>query len=135
MSEPVDLSFVEIRKRIKQIELPDVDIVVGIATGGIVPASLLAYKLDMPLALLHINYRDLSNKPLYDTPKILSIGDMPLENQRILLVDDVSVSGKTLQAAQGQLPKDRIITLVMKGTADYVLFPEIAACVNWPWKY
>jgi hypothetical protein len=27
-----------------------------------------------------------------------------------------------------------VTTLVMKGKADYVLFPEVRTCVQWPWK-
>ena len=52
----------------------------------------------------------------------------------ILLVDDVSVSGVTLSLALSLLKDFEVFTFVLKGQADYVLFPEIKECVNWPWK-
>lgn len=134
MDEKVSLEFVEIAHRLKQQELPDVDVVVGIATGGTVPASLVAYELGKPLLLLHINYRAEDNSPLYEQPKLLEIPPELKLNQHILLVDDVSVTGKTLQFATAQLENHQVTTLVMKGKADLVLFPEVGSCVKWPWK-
>ena len=134
----VPLDFVTIASRLKQLDLPDVDRVVGIATGGIVPASLVAYKLERPLSLLHIKYRDEGNAPLYNAPVLQSSDGLLLDesnaSQRLLLVDDVSVSGKTLELARKTLRRHQILTLVMKGEADYQLFPEIESCVDWPWK-
>ena len=53
---------------------------------------------------------------------------------RILLVDDVSVSGQTLQAARELLMDYEVTTFVLKSKADLVAFPEIGECVVWPWK-
>jgi hypoxanthine phosphoribosyltransferase len=52
----------------------------------------------------------------------------------VLLVDDVSVSGATFKLARELLMGATIATLACKGKADFVLFPEVAACVNWPWS-
>jgi hypoxanthine phosphoribosyltransferase len=61
--------------------------------------------------------------------------EMPsLRGKQMLLVDDVSVSGKTLNEALRYFEGLQIKTLTMKGRADYVLFPEIQDCVKWPWK-
>jgi hypoxanthine phosphoribosyltransferase len=49
-------------------------------------------------------------------------------------VDEVSVTGKTMEFAKTFLTEHEVITFALKGKADYVLFPGIAACVNWPWK-
>jgi hypoxanthine phosphoribosyltransferase len=51
-----------------------------------------------------------------------------------LVVDDVSVSGKTLEKARQLLAGNEVKTLTLKGNADYVIFPEIRDCVKWPWK-
>src|SRR5690606_287032 len=48
----VALPFDEIAARLRVLELPDVDVVYGVATGGIVPASLVAYQLGKPLELI-----------------------------------------------------------------------------------
>ena len=53
---------------------------------------------------------------------------------KILLVDDVGVSGETLKLAGEHLKNFEITTMVMKGSGDIVLFPEISTCVNWPWN-
>lgn len=132
--DKVTLSFSEISQRLRKLSLPEVDWVVGIATGGIVPASLLAHQLSKPLALLHINFRARDNSPRYERPQLLA--DMPElgRSQRVLLVDDVSVTGRTLELAKVQLCQQQVTTLVLKGQGDFVVFPEVAACVNWPWQ-
>ena len=133
MSDKVQLSFTKITQRLKQMMFPEVDMVVGIATGGVVPASLVAYKLERPLRLLHINYRAKDNSPQHDAPQLLNSSDIPSLPQRLLLVDDVSVSGQTLELARRLLSEHHIVTMVLKGKADYVLYPEIDSCVQWPW--
>lgn len=135
MSETkVGVSFEEITQRLKAMPLPDVDLVIGIATGGIVPASLAAYQLGKPLRVLQINYRAPDNSPRYDTPQLLHMPHIPETCRHILLVDDVSVTGRTLKVAADLLNGYQLTTLVMKGAGDFVVLPEIAACVQWPWK-
>ncbi len=131
--EKVVLDFREICSRLERLTLPPVDLVVGIATGGSVPASLVAYKLGAPLAMMRLNYRAEDNTPQRPEPELLSTFQPP-NAARVLLVDDVSVTGKTLAAAKLLLPRSHVTTLVMKGRGDYVLFPEVASCVVWPWK-
>lgn len=129
------LSFENICERLRSVELPEVDIVIGIGTGGVVPASLVAYQLGCDAEFIKINYRDENNTPSYDEPKLLSEISTAYQDKKILIVDDVSVSGKTLEYAKTFFNKSNDIkTLVLKGKADYVLFPEINTCVNWPWK-
>ena len=74
------------------------------------------------------------NSPRYERPQLLGEFTLPSPDRHLLLVDDVSVSGKTMALAKEVLADYQIVTLVMKGKADYVLFPEIAACVQWPWQ-
>jgi adenine/guanine phosphoribosyltransferase-like PRPP-binding protein len=132
--EKVSLDFETISRALRQTVLPQVDMIVGIAEGGIMPASLLAHQLALPLCLIRINYRAIDNTPQRPNPELLStLPDLP-GRARILLVDDVSVSGKTLALARELLREHEIITFTLKGRADFVVFPEIAACVNWPWK-
>jgi uncharacterized protein len=128
-----DISFTDIAARIQKLKLPESDLVIGIAEGGQVPAGIVAYKLGVELKIMRITFRDISNTPIYDRPKILSNIE-GIKDKRILLVDDVSVSGKTLETAKEALAGNDIITLTLKGKADYVLFPEVKDCVKWPWK-
>lgn len=129
----VDLDFTTISVRIRELDFPKVDMVVGIATGGIIPASLIAFRLQKELEIVRFNYRDENNKPQYETPQLLKELKRNFSRKRILLVDDVSVSGKTLEAARKLFSESMVTTFVMKGKADISAFPAIEACVNWPW--
>ncbi len=128
-----DLSFGQIVERLRSLHIPEVDLVVGVAEGGVVPASLVAFKMGTGLHIVKINFRDDDNTPRFDHPKVFSNGKY-VKNKKILIVDDVSVTGKTLEKAKELFAGNDIRTLTFKGKADYVLFPEIAECVNWPWK-
>ena len=131
----VPLSFQQIAQRFQEMSLPATDLVIGIGSGGVVPAALAAWHLDADLRIITLNYRDEQNNPRHEEPVVINMpSDLHLRGKRILLVDDVSVSGKTLTAALRLLEGYEVKTLTMKGKADYVLFPEIRDCVKWPWK-
>lgn len=130
----INLDFTTISRALKAFPFPDVDHVVGIATGGIVPASLIAHQINRPLSLIEINYRARDNSPRYARPVLISWQPLPTGGQHILLVDEVSVSGKTMDFARTFFRDHEVTTFVLKGNADCVLFPEIDSCVNWPWK-
>ena len=110
------------------------DYVVGIGTGGVVPASLIAFQLALPLHILWYSYRDSLNRPVHSKPRLGGAPDDLPDDGHVLLVDDVSVSGKTLEEAKNYLGDRFITTLVLTGSADIVLFPALTDCVVWPWK-
>ena len=70
----VRLGLPDISRRLKTAlsTLSEVDVVVGVATGGTVLASLAAVQLGLPLKLMHLNYRAQNNVPqrsrLYSSP-------------------------------------------------------------------
>lgn len=130
----VRLEFHAISARLRRMPLPEVDVVVGIARGGIVPAAMVAHQLGVPLVLLQINYRDDDNKPRWADPELLGPLSFNPVGKRVLLVDDVSVTGATFSKAKEILFGANITTLACKGKADLVLFPEIRTCVDWPWR-
>ncbi len=130
----IDIDFFRIAKALRKFKLPVFDLVVGIAEGGVVPASLLANKLKCDLEIIWINYRDKDNSVRYKNPVIFKKPKPIAGHKNILIVDDVSVSGKTLGVAARSLKGHKVKTMVFKGKADFVLFPEIDSCVNWPWK-
>jgi len=130
----LSLAFDAISARLHELIVPEVDVVVGIATGGTVPASLLAHQLRKPLALVTVNFRAPDNTPQRPAPEVLSEPPRLAPGTRVLLVDEVSVTGATLEAARALFPQQSVTTLVLKGKADVVAFPEITSCVAWPWK-
>jgi hypoxanthine phosphoribosyltransferase len=129
----VKLSFPEIARAVAGLDLPPFDLVVGIARGGMVPASLVAYRLGCDLAVLRLHYRDDDNHPQQDAPVLQQSFAVPEGVRTVLLVDDVAVTGRTLEAARHLLAGCDVTTLVLKGRADHVLFPDIRTCVAWPW--
>jgi hypoxanthine phosphoribosyltransferase len=133
-SAAVPLDFATISGRLHDLVLPDVDVVVGIATGGTVPAALVAHQLRKPLALVTINFRAPDNTPRRPAPEVLgAVPRLPAGSQ-LLLVDEVSVTGATLDAARALFGDQAVTTLVLKGRGDIVAFPEIRTCVAWPWR-
>lgn len=132
--DPAPLAFDVISSRLRRLEVPDCDVVVGISDGGTVPAALLAHQLGLPLALVKVNFRDEDNVPRRPRPEVLEPPPRLSLGARVLLVDDVSVTGATLAAARALFPQQSVVTLVLKGRADVVAFPQIEGCVSWPWR-
>ena len=130
------LLFQEIAARLDRWKFPEgVDGVVGIASGGVVPAALVAQRLHVEMKVIALNYRDDANEPRYEEPKLLS----PVPDlggwKRVLLVDDVYVSGKSWLAARTLLPATtEVLPFVMKGKTDFALIRDVDGCVQWPWR-
>lgn len=123
-----------LRERLSRADLGRIDAVVALARGGIVPGALAAFELGVPLRVLRLRFRDDANAPLTESPVVDEV--VPdVRGQRVLIVDDVSVSGATLRAAREALHAEAV-TLVVKGrgdAADVVLFDDVPSCVVWPW--
>ena len=124
----------EVELRLRTIDLPPVDAVVAIERGGRAPGELIASILDRPLGFVRLAFRDDSNEVQLAEPVVLHHTAIPCPaGGRVLLVDDVSASGATLRRCLLELPGFIVTTLVLKGTADIVAFPELDTCVTWPW--
>jgi len=137
MNDPPQLFSIEfetIRKTLRNTILPDTDLVVAIGSGGVAFATMVAYKVNAPMSVMWLNYRGPNHQPLRSCPELCQPFHLPQQVENILLVDDVVVSGETMEAAKDLLPEMKITTLTLKGTADIVLFPEITSCVQWPWN-
>ena len=130
------LAFEAIIGRLADWKFPaGIDGVVGIASGGVVPAALVAQRLGVGMKVIALNYRDEANEPRRSEPLLLSavpdLGDW----RRILLVDDVYVSGRSWQAARAHLPKEvEVLPFVLKGKVEFALIRDVEGCVEWPWK-
>ena len=122
----------EVLSRLAKISLPDVDAVVAIERGGLVPGELAACMLGVPMGRIRISYRNDDNSIARPQPKVIRPPEVP-PGGRLLVVDDVSVTGATLRKATQTLSPRAATTLVMIGQADLVAFPEINSCVRWEW--
>lgn len=77
------------------------DCIIGVARGGVIPATLLAYKLNIPtFKTIQIKSYDNNDNKI---PTNFSSGTLPLLDElnkynNILIVDDLVDTGKTLQA-------------------------------------
>jgi adenine/guanine phosphoribosyltransferase-like PRPP-binding protein len=131
---PVTLK--DILDRLARWPFPEnLDGVVGIAAGGVVPAALVAQHLGLEMKVIALNYRDEANAPRFAAPRLLSAVPDLGSWRRVLLVDDVYVSGKSWHAARAALPKDvEVLPLVFKGAVDFALIRDIEGCVKWPWR-
>ena len=69
-----------------QKELADFDLVIGVSRGGLIPAALIAAKLDKPLIAAYI---DRQNNVYLDKPEWI-------KGKKVLLVDDICRTGLTL---------------------------------------
>ncbi|MBU9889120.1 MAG: phosphoribosyltransferase [Candidatus Omnitrophica bacterium] len=131
----IRLSFDRIVRRLFQERLPRVDLVLAVAEGGLVPGALAALRLGVPMGTVRVRFRDKGNREIYKAPRVFKRPVIPRGVRSVLIADDVSVTGKTLEAARALVPRTvKVRTLVLKGRADIVLFPEIRPCVNWPWN-
>lgn len=129
------ISFTDITARLDRWIFPDgIDGVVGIATGGVVPAAMVAQRLGVGLKVINMNFRDDANEPRFAEPRLLS--EVPDLGgwRRVLLVDDVYVSGKSWHAARAALPQEiEVLPFVLKGKVDFAMIRDIDGCVRWPW--
>jgi xanthine phosphoribosyltransferase len=124
----------ELLERFRTVPLPgDVELVVAIANGGVIPAAIINQRLGKELRLLHLNLRDEQQRPRHDAPVLLYPLDFEVKGRRVLLVDDRARTGATLAAAR-ELLRDAasVTTLVVNGRADRALYDE--PCFRFPWE-
>ena len=127
------IGFPELIRRLAALQLPPVDLVVGISRGGVIPAALAAQRLSCDLRVMAVRFRDDAHRPERAEP-LVTPPAFDVAGRRVLLVDDVARTGATLRAAAGALADAAAVrTLVVAGRADYALF-WIDSCIAWPWQ-
>ncbi|MDR2813571.1 MAG: phosphoribosyltransferase domain-containing protein [Prevotellaceae bacterium] len=126
-------TFGEVLEKFRAIAFAEnFDMIVAIANGGIIPAAIINQRLGVELQLLRINLRDDSQKPKYDTPKLLSPVDFEFRGKAILLADDRIKTGASIRLAVELLQGAKLIkTFAVNGNADYALYNE--ECFKFPW--
>lgn len=128
-----ELDFSEIVEKIKKLDFDSFDLIVAIGRGGLVPASLIAKQLDVDIRVLWLKFKDDSNSEIYHKPKLIRNIDFDFQNKKILLVDDFSKTGRTMQQAKNLLQEADIMTFVVNGPGDYSLY-QFKECLKFPWN-
>ena len=116
-----------------EMESERFEAIVAIAQGGILPAALLQQEWGVPMGVVHINYRDNENKPRFADARLLDEGPPPFAGRKVLLVDDVSRTGRTLAKARAYLANSTVKTFLVNGEADFHLY-KTDECLRMPWK-
>ena len=137
--KPILLSFDEIIHSIPFSSIKDFspDIVVGIEQGGVVLASLIAFRFGIELRTIKASFYDDSKpaKQKYHEPKIeVNIPD--LNGKRVLIVDDVCNTGATLAAVRSLVASSgakETKTFVYAGKADFYC-RKFEHCLVFPWE-
>ncbi len=127
-------TFEEMMERFRTIAFNEkFDMVVAIANGGIIPAAILNQRLNIDMRFIKVSLRDTNQKPLYDTPQLISAVDFDVKGKKILLVEDRVKTGASLRFAYDLLSKEAALvkTFAVNGAADYSLYNE--ACFKFPW--
>jgi hypoxanthine phosphoribosyltransferase len=83
--------------------------------------------------IVRINYRDQENRPRFEDARLMEDQPCPVTAARVLVVDDVSRTGRTLARAREYLAGNTVTTFLLNGNADYRLF-DTGECLRMPWK-
>lgn len=80
----------------------DPDIVVGIATAGVIPAAVIADILQVDFYSMKISRRA-DGRQVSEAPQLLSTAPVQAAGKHVLLVDEITTSGDTLRLALATL--------------------------------
>jgi hypoxanthine phosphoribosyltransferase len=80
----------------------DPEIVVGVATAGVIPGAVVAAMLGKEFHSIVISRRYRSDGPS-DTPAVFSAAPPEVRDRRVLIVDETCDSGETLRLAVGAI--------------------------------
>lgn len=114
------------------------DVVVGIERGGMVLAAIAAFRLGAEFATIRASLYDDSKpaKEKHGMPEI-NDGHLPsLKGRRVLIVDDVCNTGRTISAVRKRIADagaSDIKTFVFAGNADFSCRP-FEKCLRFPWE-
>src|ERR1044072_3740096 len=80
----------------------DPEIVIGVATAGVVPGAVVAAILDREFASILVS-RLVGSENVRETPAVLSSAPTHVRGKRVLIVDETCDSGATVRLAVGAI--------------------------------
>lgn len=127
------LELSDVENLINRVKLNsgDFDFVIGVSRGGLIPAALIATKLDKPLTVVYI---DKQNNVYLDRKDWIA-------GKKVLLVDDICRTGTTLKIVKALLERNgatEIETLALYCLPQSQFRPDIVISesyedVYFPW--
>ena len=115
------------------------DIIIGIARGGLIPATILSYRFGAPLYLLNCqSFGSDGTRGKVQARISEELKQVLGRPQKVLLVDDIADTGQTLFAAHQLIGTCESFSLVYKPTSSYkptypgILF-DSEDWVDFPW--
>ncbi len=138
--EEIEAACRRLAEGIKERRL-EFDVIVGIARGGLIPARILSDMLgNDELQTMRIKFYDAVGKTT-ERPTILS-PQLKVKGKRILLVDDIADTGKSLAAATEYLREGgagAVFTAALAKKPSSCMVPDIYtletdAWVIFPWE-
>jgi len=114
------------------------DMVVGIATAGVVPGAVVAAMLDRPFRSMIVSRRYRA-ETIRETPAVLGAAPAEARGHKVLVVDETCDSGDTMRLAVAALVNagaTEVRTAVSFRTGDYepnYAALETAATIVLPW--
>jgi hypoxanthine phosphoribosyltransferase len=125
-----------------QVALFDPEVVVGVAKGGVIPGATIASILRREFYPIRLSRR-YNDEVVREHPAVL-VGPPPdaVKGRRALIIDEIAVSGETLQLAvellrEAGAAEIRTATLYVHGGSwrpDYFVIESDALIIN-PWDY
>ena len=116
----------------------DPDLVVGVATAGVVPGAVVAAMLDRPFRSMIVSRR-YHTDTIRETPAVFGAAPAEARDHRVLIVDETCDSGDTMRlavAAMVNAGAKEVRTAVSFRTGDYepdFAALETAASIVLPW--
>ena len=80
----------------------DPEIVVGVATAGVVPGAVVAAILDRPFAAITVSRRYRA-ETVRQTPAVIGAAPHEVRGKRVLIVDETCDSGETMRMAKASV--------------------------------
>jgi xanthine phosphoribosyltransferase len=113
--------------------------IVCITRGGLVPAAIVARELDVRLieTVCIASYHDYQNQGALTVLKDIApnVKDMGPEGQGVLVIDDLTDTGKTAQVVRAVLPKAHFATVYAKPAGRPVIDTFVTEVSQDTWIY
>lgn len=103
----VEIDVLKIIDQMKQDNF-EPDVIISIARSGLIPASMIAYALgNKQLYVIKVDFskvqKDGKDQELYDKPRITQELSKDISGLKVLVVDEMAVSGSTLKLVKNYL--------------------------------